>query len=547
MLPVEVARPGSRVTIPHGGFLHRYLWPGAALVTIAMAAPLPAQLAPVGVPKGTLRFDIGGAFQSADRRLFDGHTEDYLADFGGSAFGSDQLPFLKATDSLVAAIVGQPYRLNLGAERANGQLTIGTGTIGAALGVTSKLTLFTNIPFVTTRVQAHLRLDSTAADAGLNPAHPVFGTPADQATADAFFTAFDDALAALDTRIANGSYSGDPSLDSLARAISARGAELRSDFFNLTRDVGVASPFVPTAGSVAGQQMIAVIRALQNTLVNTLGVTGTGFTTDPVLAGARLSDDQVSGVLSSVAGPVQALPLAEAKISRLGDMDLGAVYTLIDRFDRPGKTGGFRLAVTGLLRLPTGQRDNPNNLLDVGTGNGRYEVGVSGTADLGAGRLGTRLQGGYLLRLPTLRARRVTSPDAPYASALNLTNVRENVGDVLDLGARPFLRLARSIAIHALVDYARIGADAVSYDKPADVIPGVSASMLAEGQRTAWVVGGGVSYVGRAAHECTAGHKCGWPIEAAWNYSTVVSGTGGRVTKFRTTTLEIRWYQRIWR
>jgi hypothetical protein len=56
-----------------------------------------------------------------------------------------------------------------------------------------------------------------------------------------------------------------------------------------------------------------------------------------------------------------------------------------------------------------------------------------------------------------------------------------------------------------------------------------------------------VSYVGRAAHECTAGHKCGWPIEAAWNYSTVVSGTGGRVTKFRTTTLEIRWYQRIWR
>ena len=290
-----------------------------------------------------------------------------------------------------------------------------------------------------------------------------------------------------------------------------------------------------------------MIRGLQDTLSNTLGVTGTGFTADPVLADARLNDAEFADYLSSTGDTTTVVPLPEAKISRMGDMDVGAIFTVINRFDQPGRRlGGFRLAVTGLVRLPTGQRDDPNNLLDVGTGNGRYEVGVSGTADVGAGRIGTRLEGGYLLRLAALRVRRVAPLDDPFAPA-QLANINENAGDVLSLGARPFFRLAPGIAVHGLVDYYRVGADAAEYNRPSDVIPGVSASVLAEGQRTALAVGGGITYVGRAAHDCEPGRKCGWPIEAAWNYSTVVRATGGRVTKFRTTRLEIRWYQRLWR
>ncbi len=527
--------------------MHRYLRLGAALLAIMMAAPLSAQLAPLGAPKGTLRFDIRGMFQSADRRIFDGNTEDYLADFGRGTSVRDKLPSLASADALIADIVGQPnYQLNLGVQRANGQLTVGTGTIGVALGITRRITLFANVPFVTTRVQAHRGIDPASSDGGVNPAHPTFGTPAAQAAADAFFTAFTNALGALDTRIANGTYSGDPGLAAIANAISARGAALQNDLFTLTRDAA-ASPFVPTAGSATGREIIAVIRGLQDTLSNTLGVTGTGFTADPVLADARLNDAEFADYLSSTGDTTTVVPLPEAKISRMGDMDIGAIFTVINRFDQPGRRlGGFRLAVTGLVRLPTGQRDDPNNLLDVGTGNGRYEVGVSGTADVGAGRIGTRLEGGYLLRLAALRVRRVAPLDDPFAPA-QLANINENAGDVLSLGARPFFRLAPGIAVHGLMDYYRIGADAAEYNRPSDVIPGVSASVLAEGQRTALAVGGGITYVGRAAHDCEPGRKCGWPIEAAWNYSTVVRATGGRVTKFRTTRLEIRWYQRLWR
>ncbi|HEY7683324.1 MAG TPA: hypothetical protein VH879_11840 [Gemmatimonadales bacterium] len=526
--------------------MHRFLRLGLSLVPLLLATSLPAQLAPVGAPKGSLRFDIRGAFESADRRLLDDQTEDYLADFGSSAFGSDRLPFLRATDSLVGTVLGQAgYRLNLGAQRANGQLTIGTGTIAAALGITSKVTLFANVPFVTTRVQARLRLDSTAADGGLNPAHPTLGNASDQALAATFFTAFDNALSTLQSRIQSGTYAGDPTLQAIALEIAARGTTARDALSTITRDPNQASPFLPTAASPTGQQIVASIRGLQDTLANTLGVPG--FASDPVLAAGRLTDQEFAGFVSDPAGPMDAFPLGESKISRMGDMDVGAVLTLVDRFDRPGHTGGFRFAVTGLVRLPTGQRDNPANLLDVGTGNGRYEVGVSGTADLGAGRLGARFTGGYLLRLSTLRVRRLTAPGAPYALAGTLTNVREDAGDVMQLGARPFFRLARNIAIHGEVDFQRTLADAVSYDSPSDSIAGLSANLLAEKRRSALAVGGGVSYVGRSAHECEPGRRCGWPIEAGWSYTTVVQGWGGRVVKFRTTRLEIRWYQRIWR
>jgi hypothetical protein len=544
MLPVGLEKCGSRATIPHGGSLQRYRWLGTALLGLFLASPLSAQLAPVGAPKGSFRFEIQGVFQSADQRLFEGRTEDYLADFGSPAFGSNRLPILKPADSLISAIVGPGFQLNLGGQSANGQLTIGTGIIGAALGLTNKITLFAHIPLVTTRVQAHIKTDSTTGNAGPNP---ILGNSTNQALADQFFDTFDNALADLESRIANGNYAGDPALDSLARSIAVRGTTVRNALFFLTRDPAEASPFVPTATSATGQQIISTVAGLQDTLANTLGVNGSSFTGTPVLPLNRVTDEDFNSFLADPTGPIQAFPLAEAKISRMGDMDVGAIYTVIDRFDRPRQRGGFRLAVTGLLRLPTGLRDNPNNLLDVGTGNGRYEVGVSGTADLGVGSWGTRLSGGYLLRLSTLRVRRVSSSSEPYADLATLTNVRQDVGDVVNLEARPFFRLARNFALHGLVNYSQIGADAVSYYRPTDAIPGVPASVLAEGKRSAVAVGGGVSYVGRGAHECEPGRRCGLPIEAAWNYSTVITGTGGRVVKFRTTQLEIRWYQRIWR
>jgi hypothetical protein len=517
-----------------------------AVLWLALATPLSAQLAPVGAPKGVFRFELGGMFQSADRRLFDGRGEDYLSDFGSRGLGSDRLPFLRATDSLVGDVIGQSgYRVNLGGQVAQGQLTAGAGIIGGSLGLTRWLTLFARVPIVETRVRARLTLDSTVADAGFNPAHPTLGNGTDQGRAAQFFSDFSAALTALDARISSGAYAGNPALESLARALLAEGTAVRDDLARVTTDPSDASPFLPTGTSPAGLAVLARVRGLQDTLANTLGVGG--FTGDPVLATGRLSSQDFAAFLSNPSGPIDALPLAQAKISRMGDMDVGAVLTLVDRFDRPGTTGGLRLAIEGLLRLPTGQLDDPNNLLDVGTGNGRYELGGTGTLDLGSGAWGARLQAGYLHRFTAARVRRVSLPSQPYAELLRLTNVEIDAGSVVSFGARPFFRLTRSLALTGAMDYWREARGSARYASAADSIPGVSAGdLVAQSRRSALALGGGISYVGRGVQECEPGHKCGLPIEASWSYTNVFTGSGGRVPQFRTTRLEIRWYQRLW-
>ena len=519
----------------------------AAVLALLSAPPLAAQLEPLGAPKGTLRFDIGGLFQSADQAYQGGHLRDYLGNFGGNPFGATQLGFMAPADTLLGQILGQPgYHLDLGRQRARGQLTVGSGIIGGALGLTSRLTLFARVPIVTTRVQANLRLDSTSADGGLNPAHPDLGNPLDQARAATFLTTFDAALADLGNRIANGSYAGNPALDSLARAVAASGLVLRDRIAAVTTDPNTAAYFLPSTDSPTGLALTARIRALSDTLTTTLGV-GTPLV-DPVLANNRLTEQEFGSFLTQPLGPVGALPIFESKIQRAGDTDVGAIYTLIDRFDRPGKPGGLRLAVTGLLRLPTGQRDDPNNLIDVGTGNGRYEAGLSGTADLGSRRWGARVTGGYLARFRSLRVRRVALPSQPYALFSRLANVSYNAGDVVSLGVQPYYRLADNFALSGRLDYWRSGADQASYWRAQDAIPGVSASDLTAGSGgSAMALGGGVSYVGRAAHECEPHRRCGLPIDATWNYTTVIRATGGRVEKFRSTRFEVRWYQRLWR
>jgi len=213
----------------------------------------------------------------------------------------------------------------------------------------------------------------------------------------------------------------------------------------------------------------------------------------------------------------------------------------------PAESKPFRFAVSGLLRLPTGLRDNPNHLFDVGTGNGRYEAGVSGAADVSSSHWGARFSGGYLVRFAALRVRRLATPSEAYPDASRLTNLRVNAGDILSVGVQPYFRLARNLAILSQFDYQRVSADRAAYDRPSDAIAGLDPNILSLGSRSALAMGVGVTYVGRSPHECEPGRKCGWPIEASWNYTTVVRGTGDRVSKFRTTRLEIRWYQRIWR
>jgi hypothetical protein len=491
-----------------------------------------AQLAPVGVPAGVVRFEVDGAFDSWDKRFRDGDKEGYAADLSGP-LDSDLLPILAPYDAIVQRVTGLGgFRLNLGALATDAQADVGTAVLGLTLGVTRSIAVFGRLPLGRARVQTDLGLDAAGANAGLNP-----GTAAQ----DPFFAQFDAALGTLEAQIAAGAYDGDPARRALADATLAQGDALFGDLFMLLGDPGTASPFIPTSGSDAGTALAARIATLQATLDTDLGVGG--FSTGPTLPATPVTADDVESVISDPLGPI-GLQTGESQVTFRGDAEAGGAVTIADRWDRGGRRGGFRAAAEGLVRFPTGVRARTDRLLAVGTGDGQTDVELRGVVDLGTGNVGVRLEGGYNRQLAGDVLERVAAPSQPFPARSLLASVRLDPGDVTTLAVRPFFRLARTFAFIGSLERWSKGMDAVEYRSEADAIPGVDASVLAQDtDASATLVSFGVSYSNPGALRPGG---TGLPVDAGWTYERIVSASGGIVPDTHRIRARLRLYFDVW-
>jgi hypothetical protein len=488
----------------------------AVLACLLVPSALRAQLAPVGVPAGILRVDLDGALESWDQRWRDGAREPLGADLSSPAAGSDLFPSLGDADARIGRITGLPdFRLNLGTLTTDAVADVGRGSLGLALGLTRSLTVFGNIPLVQARVQSAIQLDAATADAGVNPG------AAEEA---GFFQELDASLTALSGRIAAGDFDADPALKARAQATLDAGSALRSDLFGLLADPVTASPFVPTATSPAGTAIGSRVAGLQTTLATDFGVAG--FTTGVALPDTPVTRDDIVGLLGDPAGPI-VLRTAESKVTFRGDAEAGLALTLADHWDRGARRGGFRAAVEGLVRFPTGRVARPDRLLALGTGDGQTDVELRLTTDLGAGRWGLRAEGMYNRQLAADYLVRVAPPTQPLAGIDLLSVVRRDPGDVVSLAVRPFFRLAPTLAIQGSAMRWSRGADEVGYLTPADSVPGVSASVVAQDTKaSATVLGIGITY--SSPGRLRPGGK-GLPVDASWTYERVVAASGGIV------------------
>lgn len=497
------------------------------------------QLAPVTVPRGAFRIELGGEFRNADSRFNDGTTEDIARPFTATPLGSPFFPTLLASESRLGAMIGNSaFRYNLGRSVANGLINIGTATIGVSYGLTSRITLFTTVPIVRTRMQLHLTLDSTGADTGINPNDPALGNPTGQAQTSAFFNEFDAALATLASNIANGVYDANPQQLALAQQTLAEGTSLRSGFDVVLNDPN--APFVPTAGSATGTAIADTLTTFQGTL-SSLGVTG--FSSEPALASNGLTQSEFDALLTAAGGPVRGFPLRDATLNLLGDIEGGVSYLLADRWYRDGVPGGFRAAVTGTVRFPTGQIDGTENFLDIGTGTGHLAVRVGGTLDLGRGRLGARTTASYEYSFAATADRRVAGPATPIPFAITLKSVRRAPGGLLDVSMSPFFRMGRTLALTAGLRYRRHGPDDVRFASGNDSLPGIDPAVMAEGSgwsATSFLAG--VTYMSPAAADLA---RPGFPVEASWIIEGPLSGSGGIVTKERIMRVQLRMYMRL--
>lgn len=498
----------------------------AVLACFLAPSALHAQLPAVGVPRGVVRVDLDGAMNIWDHRWLDGERQPLAADLTSPALGSDLIPTLAAADALVGSIVGVPdYRLNLGTLTGDAQQEDTRGYLGLALGLTGRITVFGRIPLVQVRTETHYALTPTAsADAGLNPG------AAGQQT---FFEQFDASLASLEARISGGDFDGNPSLKAQAQSTLASGTTLRDDLFGLLG----GAPFVPIATSAAGQSITTRVTQLQTSLSSDFGVAG--FTATPGLPDALATSDEFLAQVSDFSGPL-ALQPGGSKVSYRGDAEAGLAFTLVDRWDRAGHQGGFRAAVEGLVRFPTGRLARPDRVLGLGTGDGQTDLEARITTDLGAGRWGFRAEGMYNRQLAADYILRVAPPTQPLAGIDLLSAVHRDPGDIVSLAVRPFFRLAPSFALQGHATYWSRGADAVTYLTVDDEVPGVNAAVLAEDSKaTATMLGFGITY--SSLGRLRPGAR-GLPVDASWSYERVVRATGGIVPDRHAMMARVRFY-----
>ncbi len=350
----------------------------------------------VTIPRGTLRTTIRSESILHRGRWNNGNAEDLGAGFSVSALAAPHLSWLGALDQQVAALGVSGLNASLGETSLTLRQRLAVTHLGFEYGLSNRLTLSVNAPFVRARVEGLLRArgDSGLATAGLNPYFIGTGVPAINRTTIDRYTSAATSLAARQTAC-QGNGGAHPECASIlaeAAQVSAliSGAQQFATGLASTygaQGLGDGLPFVPMAGSAAEQLLLQRIDAFRTDFTR-YGVTNITPTTGlPVSAQTPLSAAQLAALVSDPTNGYGARPLTRTTRQDLGDIDFGIRLNLRDDFAGDSarlaaNTRGIRQTVGVTFRLGGGNFDLPDNFVDLGTGSGHNAVSVRSYTDL---------------------------------------------------------------------------------------------------------------------------------------------------------------------
>jgi hypothetical protein len=211
---------------------------------------------------------------------------------------------------------------------------------------------------------------------------------------------------------------------------------------------------------------------------------------------------------------------------------------MIDRWG--DRRPAFRLAFTGLVRLPTGLIDRSDDFFDLGTGDGQTDLEFRAAADVATGIIGARFSASYNRQMAADFQRRIYAPSQPLAYRYRVATVNSDPGDEISLGVEPFLKLAPGFALTFGAFHWKHGEDKISYAGAS--VPGVAATDLAIGsERSATAIQGGLTF---SSFSGVPGKVT--PIEARFGYRKVVAGSGGAVDATKKLWFQVRAYYKVW-
>ena len=314
-------------------------------------------------------------------------------------------------------------------------------------------------------------------------------------------------------------------------------------------DTARGQAFVPLASSTFQTAIAAQVAAL-NASFKTY-ISDVGVWSEPAPAQAPISAAQATTLISE---ELEVAPIGLVERSHIGDVELGAKVLLIDTFGglararSPEHIRGVRVSVAGIARLGTAQVERPNDLLDVGTGDGQTDVEGTGAADIVLGR---RFWGSLVARigvqLPDDKPFRIPDvPRNPFLAAYREQTVSRDLGDYVELEASPRYVYNDYLSLSANWLYRRKSEDKYTGTFTAEDLNGkavtLDASILGIGtKQTEQRVGGGASFSTLRAYDRGRSRL---PLEVQVQHWQVVSGSGYLPKQF-STQLQVRYYIRV--
>ena len=546
---------------------HRRLLVCAALSLLAAWAPVASAQRVLGigedatvVPRGAVRISALGAW-SAYNELYGpgGRLEALGAPLSTDSLGAAQLELLRPIQTSIRALAQLPgANISLGPARTDISARIARSAVTVDLGLTSRLMLTATLPYEHTITEAVLDVNprdvsTNPANVGINPARTAAGLAAAQnrRVVDSVLRAAGQLatrLAACTTTPGDPVCANRPQVEALVLASRAFATGVATTY-GTGADTAPGSPLVPLTGSTLQSAIAARVASLNasfKTYIPTLAAWET-----PAPAQAPLSAGVASALLSETLG---VPPIGLVERSHIGDIEVGAKLLLLDTFGgaaaaRSGaRQRGFRFAVGGLARLGTGQIDRPNELVDVGTGDGQTDIEANGAIDFVfgrrlwgsvVGRYGVQMKDEQLLRIPNVARN-------PFAAEYREQTVSRDLGDYMELQATPRYVYNDYVSLSAQWTYRRKAEDTYTgtftVTDPLDDPVSLDASILGIGtKQSEQRVGGGIAFSTLRAYDRG---RANVPVEIQLLHWQAVSGSGYVPKRFNTQ-VQLRYYMRL--
>lgn len=524
------------------------------------------------LPRGAFRFRTLGQWTSFNERYgFDtpgrpaGALEPLGVDFTLDTIGVKQFPNLGSLQAGLQLLTGNPNWIpTLGNTAVTLRDRVAAFPFILEAGLSRRLSVGVQVPYIVTQSAVTLNVNTGRIEGnlGFNPAQAGFTPAVTQNTT--MLTQFTTAANTLEAQLAfcQANPGGSPSCPALnANRVNAQSLIANSRAFagGTVGATGVytTSPFVPIVGTDAQLAIEARVAAFR-ALYQQFGVTSiTASTTGPFASQNRLTVNDAQSILTDPAFGLVADPLTTTRRSHLGDIDIGGKFSVYDSFG--GSTAArmsprglnFRTAIGGIIRLPTGQIESPNNFIDVGTGRGAMAIEGRWFGDI---LVGSRFWQSFIVRFnrPFADEQEMRITDLPNEQLVPVYRrqaVERQLGSTLEFETSPRIVVNDFFAISGHYVYRHKGQD---HYKGTFVIPAATtgfadvtldASTLdLETETREHRLGGGVSFSNLYSFEQ---RKARLPFEVTYLHWQTTKGSGGNQPKFFTDQIQLRLYARI--